>query len=71
MKKLNLSKSFSILFFVLMISAFMWLPTKLNNLNAKTVATCGLLWDVGCEVYYCWAGQSNEINCMPCGSSGC
>lgn len=49
----------------------MWLPTKLNNLNAKTVATCGLLWDVGCEVYYCWAGQSNEINCMPCGSSGC
>lgn len=60
----------SIVFFVI-ISTFIYLPNNHNSVKAKDLGVCSLLWDVGCDLYYCWSIRFNDMGCQPCSNSGC
>lgn len=66
----RLSNLFLLISFVFIFMSFLILPIQ-KNTNANEVQLCGLLYDVGCEVYYCWAVTYTGVGCWPCGVSGC
>lgn len=59
------------LFFFLLISLFLYLPSKQSEVKATREQKCSLVYVIGCEIYYCFFGRFNNYSCEPCGSTPC
>lgn len=59
------------IFFVLTLFTFLYFPGSRGESYAEKKAKCSLVYDIGCQYYYCWYGNFNNTDCGPCGSTGC
>jgi len=58
--------------FISIIGVFLLFPGKRGETSAALNLRCSLLYDVGCQSYYCWGGGIlNNYPCSPCGHTGC
>lgn len=67
-KKSNLLVS---ILFVLTLFTFLYFPGSRGESYAAKNAYCSLVYDIGCQHYYCWSGYFNNSYCGPCGYTGC